>query len=139
MNRADFIITSSYQEIAGNDSLVGQYESMRSFTMPGLGLRVVDGVDVYDPKFNIVSPGADADVYFPYSETGRRLTSLHPELKELVFGRAEGPDVAASALDDPGKPVLFSMARLDRVKNLTGLVEWYGRSKRRESVVCLLA
>jgi hypothetical protein len=26
--------------------------------MPGL-YRVVAGVDVYDPKFNIVSPGAD--------------------------------------------------------------------------------
>jgi sucrose synthase len=30
-----------------------------AFTMPGL-YRVVAGIDVYDPKFNIVSPGADA-------------------------------------------------------------------------------
>jgi hypothetical protein len=41
MNHADFIITSTYQEIAGNDHLVGQYESMKAFSMPGL-YRVVD-------------------------------------------------------------------------------------------------
>ena len=28
------------------------------------------------------------------------------------------------------KPVIFSMARLDKVKNITGLVEWYGQNKR---------
>jgi hypothetical protein len=41
MNHADFIITSTYQEIAGNDTRVGQYESMKAFTMPGL-YRVVE-------------------------------------------------------------------------------------------------
>lgn len=41
MNHADFIITSTYQEIAGNETRVGQYESMKAFTMPGL-YRVVE-------------------------------------------------------------------------------------------------
>jgi sucrose synthase len=36
MNTADFIITSSYQEIAGTEESVGQYESHQAFTMPGL-------------------------------------------------------------------------------------------------------
>ena len=40
MNAADFIITSTYQEIAGTDTTVGQYESHQFFTMPGL-YRVV--------------------------------------------------------------------------------------------------
>eukprot|EP00879_Flechtneria_rotunda_P003731 GHRR01003969.1.p1 GENE.GHRR01003969.1~~GHRR01003969.1.p1 ORF type:complete len:403 (+),score=134.37 GHRR01003969.1:1581-2789(+) len=136
MNHADFIITSTYQEIAGNDTLVGQYESMKAFTMPEL-YRVVDGIDVYDPKFNIVSPGADQDIYFPYSQADKRLTSLHPELKELVFGSSEAP-TAVGVLSDPNKPILFTMARLDRVKNLTGLVEWYGRSERLRSLVNLV-
>lgn len=30
------------------------------------------------------------------------------------------------------------MARLDRVKNLTGLAEWYGRSQRLRSLVNLV-
>lgn len=49
------------------------------------------GIDVFDPKFNIVSPGADSDIYFPYSDTKKRLTSLHPEIEELLFGKEEAP------------------------------------------------
>ena len=60
MNSADFIITSTYQEIAGTDENPGQYESYTTFTMPNL-YRVIHGIDSYDPKFNIVSPGAAAD------------------------------------------------------------------------------
>ncbi len=28
----------------------------------------LQGIDIYNPKFNIVSPGADLDIYFPYKE-----------------------------------------------------------------------
>lgn len=49
MNNADFIITSTYQEIAGTQSTVGQYEAHGSFTMPGL-YRVINGIDCFDPK-----------------------------------------------------------------------------------------
>ena len=127
MNTADFVITSTYQEIAGTTKSAGQYESYRAFTMPGLH-RVVDGVDVYDPRFNIVSPGADPEIYFPYSETDRRLSDLHPELESKLF--QPGMPSTRGRLLDPDKPVLFSMARLDRVKNLTGLAEWFGRNSR---------
>ncbi len=127
MNAADFIITSTYQEIAGSANMVGQYESYSAFTMPGLQ-RVVNGINVFDPKFNIVSPGADADVYFPYSEKERRLTGLHGELDELVFGGER--DESRGILADQDKPLIFSMARLDHIKNLTGLVEWYAGSAR---------
>lgn len=136
MNHADFIITSTYQEIAGNETRVGQYESMKAFTMPGL-YRVVEGIDVYDPKFNIVSPGADQEIYFPYNKTERRLTSLHPELKDLIYGSSEAP-LAVGVLADSSKPLLFTMARLDRVKNLTGLVEWYAKSERLRGLVNLV-
>jgi hypothetical protein len=63
MNAADFIITSTRQEIAGDHESAGQYESYSSFTMPGL-LRVAHGIEVFDPRFNIVSPGVDEEVYF---------------------------------------------------------------------------
>ena len=86
MNMADFIIASTYQEIAGTEETIGQYEAHQAFTLPEL-YRVVDGIDVYDPKFNIVSPGADDKVYFSYTEEGRRLRHLEPELEELVFGK----------------------------------------------------
>ncbi len=126
MNSADFIITSTYQEIAGTNDSLGQYESHAAFTMPGL-YRVVHGIDVYDPKFNIVSPGADADVYFPYSDSDRRLSHFEKDIEELIFGRESG-DTIRGVLADIDKPLLFTMARMDHIKNITGLVDWYGAS-----------
>jgi len=135
MNAADFIITSTYHEIAGNRESLGQYESYEAFTMPGL-YRVVHGLDIYDPKFNIVSPGADAEVYFPFDQADRRLTGLHGELADLVYG-GQREDARGRFLD-PDKPILFTMARLDRIKNIAGLVEWYGRSPRLRRTANLL-
>jgi sucrose synthase len=127
MNTADFIITSTYQEIAGTKQSAGQYESYHSYTLPGLH-RVVDGIDVFDPRFNIVSPGSDPEIYFPFFESDRRLSGLHAELEDRLLN-VDRPE-SRGDLSDPHKPVLFSMARLDRVKNLTGLVEWFGASER---------
>jgi sucrose synthase len=62
-----------------------------AFTMPGL-YRVVHGIDVFDPKFNIVSPGADMSIYFPYTESHKRLTSLHPEIEELLYSETENDE-----------------------------------------------
>jgi sucrose synthase len=135
MNAADFIITSTYQEIAGTSYSVGQYEAYESFPMPGL-YRVVQGIDVFDPKFNIVSPGADADTYFPYTQSERRRRNLHGEIEELIFGGET--ENARGKLEKPDKPILFTMARLDRIKNITGLVEWYAGSERLRGAVNLL-
>jgi sucrose synthase len=126
MNAADFIITSTYQEIAGTAKTVGQYEAHMAFTMPGL-YRVVHGIDVFDPKFNIVSPGVDPRVYFPPSDQERRLSHLLPGIRDQVFGPAENR-ISRGSLTEPDRPLLFTMARMDKVKNLTGLVDWFGRS-----------
>lgn len=128
MNAADFIITSTFQEIAGSEDSVGQYESYTNFTMPNL-YRVVAGVDVFDPKFNIVSPGADNSVYFPYDQEENRLTKLAGEIDELIFGQ-ESQGNSRGMLKEKNKPIIFSMARLDHIKNLTGLVDWYGQNAR---------
>jgi sucrose synthase len=126
MNTADFIITSTYQEIAGTEDSLGQYEAHAAFTMPGL-YRVVSGIDIYDPKFNIVSPGADPEVYFPYHQADRRLSHLREEIHELLFGSGVAEDIRG-VLVDQDKPLLFTMARLDKIKNITGLVELYASS-----------
>lgn len=125
MNTADFIITSTYQEIAGTADSVGQYEAHEAYTMPGL-YRVVHGIDVFDPKFNIVSPGADEEIYFPFSESGQRLVHYEDDINQLLFG-ADGDD-KRGVLFDPARPLLFTMARMDKIKNITGLVEWYAAS-----------
>ncbi|KAJ9171788.1 hypothetical protein P3X46_015103 [Hevea brasiliensis] len=136
MNNADFIITSTYQEIAGTKNTVGQYESHTAFTLPGL-YRVVHGIDVFDPKFNIVSPGADMSIYFPYSVKEKRLTALHGSIEKMLYD----PEPTAEwigTLSDKSKPLIFSMARLDQVKNITGLVEMYGKNTRLRELVNLV-
>jgi sucrose synthase len=125
MNTADFIITSTYQEIAGTPGSVGQYESYSAFTLPRL-YRVVSGINCFDPKFNIVSPGADPRVFFPYSQEANRPEEIRNEIREMVYG---SPECAyRGLLSDQGKPLLFAMSRLDRIKNMAGLVEWYAQN-----------
>ncbi|KAE8735285.1 Sucrose synthase [Hibiscus syriacus] len=136
MNQTDFIITSTFQEIAGSKDTLGQYESHITFTLPGL-YRVVNGIDVFDPKFNIVSPGADMSIYFPYTEENRRLKQFHPDIEELLYSPVENAEHLC-VLKDQNKPILFTMARLDRVKNLTGLVEFYAKNSRLRELVNLV-
>ncbi|XP_031407618.1 sucrose synthase 6 isoform X2 [Punica granatum] len=120
MNAADFIITSTYQEIAGSKNRPGQYESHTAFTMPGL-CRVVSGINVFEPKFNIASPGADQSVYFPYTEKEKRLTSFHPAIEELLYNKEDNNE-----------------HMLDTVKNISGLTEWYAKNKRLRNLVNLV-
>ncbi|XP_034711925.1 sucrose synthase 7-like isoform X3 [Vitis riparia] len=136
MNATDFIITSTFQEIAGSKDRPGQYENHAAFTMPGL-CRVVSGINVFDTKFNIAAPGADQSVYFPYMEKQKRLTSFHPAIEELLYSKEDNKE-HLGYLSDRKKPIIFSMARLDTVKNITGLTEWYGKNKRLRSLVNLV-
>ncbi len=136
MNTADFIITSTYQEIAGSNTSVGQYESYAAFTMPGLS-RVKDGINVFDPKFNIVSPGADDRVYFPFTAKEKRLTALHAEIEDMVYGLKTKANTRGR-LAGREKPLLFTMARLDHIKNVTGLVQWYAQSAKLRNIANLL-
>lgn len=123
MNTADFIITSTYQEIAGTETGLGQYESYSHFTMPGL-CRILKGIDVFDPKFNIVSPGADPTVYFTYLDKDRRLTDLHSDIESLIYGE----DGGRGKLANRDKPILFAMSRLDTIKNVGGLLDMYANN-----------
>ena len=41
-------------------------------------------------------------------------------------------------MKDRKKPIVFSMARLDKVKNMTGLVEWFAKSPKLRGLVNLV-
>jgi sucrose synthase len=126
MNSANFVLSSSYQEIVGTPDSVGQYESYKSFTMPDL-YHVTSGIELFSPKFNIVPPGVNEAYFFPYTNSQERLHDQQIRLEELLFTLEDDHQVFGK-LDDPSKCPLFSMARLDHVKNLTGLAECFGKS-----------
>lgn len=126
MNLADFIISSTSQEIIGTDQVIGQYESYQFFTMPGL-LNVTSGINLFHPRFNVIPPGVAPETFFPYSQHKRRKKNPGRELEAILFSR-EDQD-CLGCLAHPELPPIFSIARLDRIKNLTGLVEAYGKDR----------
>jgi sucrose synthase len=125
MNAADFIITSSYQEIMGTPEIMGQYESYKCFTMPDL-YHVIDGVNLFSPKFNRVVPGVDERVFFPYSQNKNQDATELARIQSLVFTQEN--EHISGHLDQPNKRPLLAVAPIDAIKNLTGLVECFGRS-----------
>lgn len=127
MNKSDFVITSTYQEIAGTETELGQYESYQFFTMPGL-YQVVSGVNLFNPKFNIVPPGVDEQNYFPYTETKRRIAGKTEFWENRLF--ADAADDIYGHLNEPDKRPIFTMARFDKIKNITGLIEAFGQSEK---------
>ena len=136
MNAANIIVTSSYQEIAGTEDSIGQYESYKYFTMPDL-YRVTGGINLFHPKFNIVPPGVNFNFYFPYTQEEDRLNELKEELDDLLFNNADDPDVVGK-LSTPGLIPIFSLARLDKIKNLTSLARWFGESKELQKISNLI-
>ncbi|MBU2444322.1 MAG: sucrose synthase [Bacteroidetes bacterium] len=136
MNSADFLITSTYQEIAGTGSTIGQYESFKHFTMPSL-YRVESGINLYHPKFNIVSPGVNENIYYSYTRKEKRIEKIKESLAELLFGNIDDEDVLGK-LDNPNATPIFTMARLDKIKNVTALVRWYGKSEEMQSLSNLI-
>jgi sucrose synthase len=135
MNSADFIITSTYQEIAGREDSIGQYESYVNFTMPKL-FRVAGGINIFHPKFNILPPGVNTEIFFPYSEKDKRINEITEECSQRLFYRKT--DEIIGVLKNPELPPIFSMARLDKIKNLTSLVKWFGESKELQSLANLI-
>ena len=136
MNSADFIITSTYQEIAGREDSLGQYESYRNFTMPGL-YRVAGGINLFHPKFNILPPGVNPDLFFPFSDKEKRTKEITDEINKMFFsaGYSSG---SVGQLKNPALPPIFSMARLDKIKNLTSLVKWFGEHEELQALANLI-
>jgi sucrose synthase len=135
MNSADFIITSTYQEIAGRDDSIGQYESYVNFTMPGL-YRVAGGINIFHPKFNILPPGVNTKIFFPFYESNRRGRKVTEEIGDRIYGSSSSEGIGK--IVNKKLPAIFSMARLDKIKNLTSLVKWYGENDELRNLANLI-
>ncbi len=125
MNKSDFIITSTQQEIIGTEDTVGQYESYQSFSLPGL-YQVLGGINLFAPKFNVIPPGVDEKIYFPYFEEEKRIDTQREFWTKRLFH--DKTDDIYGELQQPDKPPIFTMARFDKIKNITGLIEAFGMS-----------
>jgi sucrose synthase len=127
MNKSDFIIASTLQEIIGTEDTMGQYESYQFFSMPQL-YQVINGINLFAPKFNVIPPGVDEELYFPYYENKKRIQSKRRQWENRLFNVDVGDTYGT--LDDPKKPPIFTMARFDKIKNISGLVHAFGMSEK---------
>jgi sucrose synthase len=130
MNAADFIVTSSLQEILGTPDTTGQFESYQCFSLPQL-FHVVNGIELRSPKFNVVPPGANERAFFPYHFVQDRSPSDRDRMTDLLFTRID-PQILGY-FKEPDKRPILSFAPITAVKNLTGLVECFGRSPELQS------
>jgi sucrose synthase len=130
MNKSDFIITSTLQEIAGTEDTMGQYESYQFFSLPEL-YQVVSGLDLFAPKFNVIPPGVDEELYFPYHQKEKRIQTKLQQWKNRLFH--DTSDDIYGNLDHLDKIPIFTMARFDKIKNITGLIQAFGMSKKLQS------
>ncbi len=130
MNAADFIVTSSSQEILGTPDTTGQFESYQCFSMPQL-YHVVNGIELRSPKFNVVPPGVNERAFFPYHNVQDRSHSDRDRLIDLLFFQTS-EQIIGSFKEQDKRPIL-SFAPITAVKNLTGLVECFGRSPELQS------
>jgi len=62
------------------------------------------------------------------TDVERRFVEHQQEIADLLFGDQHPGGRGVLAAKE--KPLLFSMARLDRTKNLTGLVQWFGENEK---------
>jgi sucrose synthase len=130
MNKSDFIITSTLQEIAGTENTMGQYESYQFFSLPEL-YQVVNGVNLFAPKFNVIPPGVDEELYFPYDQKEKRIQTKLQQWENRLFH--DTSDDIYGNLDHLDKIPIFTMARFDKIKNITGLIQAFGMSKKLQS------
>ena len=127
MNKSDFIIASTHQEIIGTEDTMGQYESYQHFSLPGL-FQITGGINLYAPKFNVIPPGVDEEIYFPFHQQEKRIRNQSAAWENRIF-TDQNPDIFGD-LADPAKRPIFTMARFDRIKNITGLIEAFGGSEK---------
>jgi sucrose-phosphate synthase len=113
IKRADLIITSTQQEI---DKQYGLYNNGKH------------------PNFAVIPPGIDLEVFYPYYD---------PQLDSELFDE-ETKQTRRTLLTElkrfwakPGKPFILALCRPDHRKNITGLIDAYGRDKDLQAIANL--
>jgi sucrose-phosphate synthase len=79
-------------------------------------------VDVNDGRFVILSPCTDLERFYPFYQLESETTG-DIEVRERLKSELE------KALLEPQKPIIYSLGRLERRKNIPGLIQAYGMDR----------
>ncbi|MBN1300735.1 MAG: HAD-IIB family hydrolase [Melioribacteraceae bacterium] len=98
---SDRIITSTNQEI---ESQYGMYQNM------------------IEEKFRVIPPGIELDKFFPYNQQ-REWDDHHQVIRYKIR------DELLNFFNNIHKPLILSLCRPEKRKNISGLIEAFGRSE----------
>jgi len=113
LKKADLIIASTRQEV--NDQY-GQY----------------DNKDI--PKYHVIPPGLDVDKFYPFYHD--MLPETDKEEIEL-YAQASMLEELNRFFMHPDRPVILSLCRPDKRKNIAGLIKAYGEDLELQSMANL--
>lgn len=106
ISNADLIVTSTQQEI---DEQYGLYDNCHN-----------------QRNFEIIPPGIDLDVFYPYYDPQLDHDLLNEEVKQT---RVTILNELNRFWAKPEKPFILALCRPDHRKNITGLIETYGKDR----------
>ncbi len=113
IRRSDQIITSTQQEI---DKQYGLYDNFK------------------EGRYEVVPPGIDMTTFYPYYDSQLDSELMSEEVKQTrVTLLAE----LHKFWPQPEKPFILVLCRPDHRKNITGLIEAYGRNKELQALANL--
>ncbi|MBC8207034.1 MAG: sucrose-phosphate phosphatase [Kiritimatiellales bacterium] len=113
LQSADMIITSTRQEI---DTQYGEYLSHQF------------------PEFRVIPPGIDLEKFYPYYHD----VLLEKETdEELRYAHASILNELGRFFKNKEKPVILALCRPDKRKNISGLVEAYGKDRELQAMANL--
>ena len=113
LKKADLIITSTHQEISEQ---YGQY----------------DNKDI--PKYQVIPPGLDVEKFYPFYH------DLLPETDKdeiELYAQASMLEELNRFFMHPDRPVVLSLCRPDKRKNIAGLIKAYGEDLELQSMANL--
>ncbi len=113
IRRAKLIVTSTQQEI---DKQYGLYTSSK------------------DKRFTVIPPGIDLEIFYPYYDTQLDSDLLNEEIKQTRHTLLNEMNRFWAT---PEKPFILALCRPDHRKNITGLIEAYGKNKELQAIANL--
>lgn len=129
MNDANFIIHSSMPEL--EQYALFSRDSGHEIDVTGL-FHIANDIKIGDARFRKIPPGVRRDFFPPDArdESGRLkrgdFSNERAKWEKEIFEDTD--PLFEKPLENPSKPPLFTMARLDSVKNIVGLVQAFAES-----------
>lgn len=116
IENAGLIITSTQQEI---ENQYGLYDNFRN------------------GRYEIIPPGIDLDVFYPYYDYHFNSEHHLPEAEEVKQARVALLKELQRFWGHPEKPFILALCRPDQRKNITGLIEAYGKNPDLQAIANL--